>query len=114
MRLDYVVELFSEHKKHQPGIETLRQLAAERCAAEGHHQYVEDDGSERWENVPVQDLQQDVLEELADAFAYVSAIAYRTEDKEWLRIFTYLGLAGDKLQELANRNAAETKGEKLD
>lgn len=112
MRLDYVVELFSEHKKHQPGIEALRQLAAERCAAEGHRQYVEEDGSERWENVPVQDLQQDVLEELADAFAYVSAIAYRTENKEWLRVFTYLGLALDKVEELANRNASDTKGDK--
>ena len=83
------------------GIAALANLAEERCQATGHEQYVADDGTERWENVPIDALVTDVREELADAFAYIVAIAWRTHNPEWLSLFPLLALLWEKLETLS-------------
>lgn len=96
----------AQFRHPMPGVALLASLAEERCMGDGHEQYVGHDGTERWETVAPTQLVNDVREEIADAFAYVSAIAWRTHDTQWLGLFPLLGLVWEKLDQLEQQMEA--------
>lgn len=77
-------------------------LAIDRCRGTGTSQYV-DDAGERWERVEVSALVNDVAEELADAIAYVTALVWRTGNRDYQTLIPLLRLCHRLLVE-AERN----------
>lgn len=101
MKLHLVVDHVSLFRSPLPGIGRLSSIASERCSGIGSEQYVTTNGSERWESVDVSQLVDDVKEELADAFAYLCAIAWRTHDQRWVGTFPQIGLLFEQIEHLA-------------
>lgn len=102
MKLHLVVDHVSLFRAPLPGIGRLSSLASERCQSDvATAQYVDFQGDERWESVDVNELVHDVKEELADAFAYLCAIAWRTHDKRWVGTFPQIGLLFEQIEFLA-------------
>jgi hypothetical protein len=101
VKLHLVVDHVSLFRSPLPGIGRLSTLASERCNGIGSDQYVTTTGNERWESVDVSQLVDDVKEELADAFAYLCAIAWRTHDERWIGTFAQIGLLFDHVERLA-------------
>jgi hypothetical protein len=100
MKLHLVVDHVSTFRSPLPGIPRLSSLASERCNDVGAEQYVNETGDERWENVPTDALIADVKEELADAFAYLAALAWRTHDSRWIGTFPLIGLLFEQIEQL--------------
>jgi hypothetical protein len=105
VKLHLVVDHVSVFRAPLPGIGRLSSLASERCQSEiANAQYVDSGGNERWEDVDVLELVHDVKEELADAFAYLCAIAWRTHDTRWIGTFGQLGLLFEQIERLAGED----------
>lgn len=105
MKLHLVVDHVSLFRAPLPGVGRLSSLASERCQTdEATAQYVDYLGDERWESVDVDELIHDVKEELADAFAYLCAIAWRTHDQRWIGTFPQIGLLFDQIEQLAGED----------
>lgn len=104
-KLHLVVDHVSLFRAPLPGVERLSSLASERCQSDvANAQYVDHRGDERWENVSVDELVDDVKEELADAFAYLCAIAWRTHDQRWIGTFPQIGLLFEQIEQLAGED----------
>ncbi len=106
MKLHHVVDHVSSFRAPLPGIARLSSLASERCEGVGSDQYVAPNGKERWEGVSSEVLIQDVKEELADAFAYLAALAWRTHDAEWIGTFPLIGLLFAQIEQLEQKDVS--------
>lgn len=104
--LELVVAAVTENASSSlTDIEPLAALSYRRCGKEGKA-YVTPDGAEAWEGKSSDELITDLREELADAYAYCSALIYRNYNVSLVNVLLALGQADEHLRSVKDVRAA--------
>jgi len=91
-----ITELSQNNKTY---IERLGAYSYRRCETLGKANYVDAKGEEAWESKSKEELVTDIREELADAYAYTSALIFKHHNTQLVQILYLLAQANAILED---------------